>query len=126
MKTVQTGKAPEAIGPYSQAVVAGDLVFCAGQIGLYPATQTLVAGGTAEQTEQIFKNLRAVLQAAGTDLGAVAMVNVYLCSMADFTAMNAVYARAFGDHKPARATVGVAELPKNALVEISCVASLSK
>ena len=105
MKTVQTGKAPEAIGPYSQAVVAG---------------------GTAEQTEQIFKNLRAVLQAAGTDLGAVAMVNVYLCSMADFTAMNAVYARAFGDHKPARATVGVAELPKNALVEISCVASLSK
>ena len=124
MKTLQTEDAPKAIGPYSQAVVAGDLVFCSGQIGLDPNTGEFVQGGVKEQTAQVFKNLEAVLQAAGARLDAVVMVNVYLKSMNDFKDMNDVYAAFFGDHKPARATVGVSELPKNALVEISCVASL--
>ena len=123
MKTVQTDKAPKAIGPYSQAVVAGDLVFCAGQVALTPAGE-LVAGGVKEQTEQVMKNLSAVLEAAGASLSSVTMANVYLCSMSDFAAMNEVYEKAFGEHKPARATVAVSELPKNALVEISCVAQL--
>ncbi len=126
MKTVQTENAPKAIGPYSQAVQSGDLVFCSGQIGLDPATGEFVAGGVKEQTAQVFQNLRAVLLAAGAQLDAVVMVNVYLKSMKDFKDMNDVYAEVFGEHKPARATVGVSELPKNALVEISCVASLSK
>jgi len=124
MKTLQTEDAPKAIGPYSQAVIAGDLVFCSGQIGLDPASGEFVQGGVKEQTAQVFKNLAAVLQAAGARLDAVVMVNVYLKSMNDFKDMNDVYAAVFGDHKPARATVGVSELPKNALVEISCVASL--
>ena len=124
MKTLQTEDAPKAIGPYSQAVVAGDLVFCSGQIGLDPNTGEFVQGGVKEQTAQVFTNLEAVLQAAGVRLDAVVMVNVYLKSMKDFKDMNDVYAAVFGDHKPARATVGVSELPKNALVEISCVASL--
>ena len=124
MKTVQTEDAPKAIGPYSQATLAGDLVFCSGQIGLDPNTGEFVQGGVKEQTAQVFKNLEAVLQAAGARLDAVVMVNVYLKSMNDFKDMNDVYAEIFGDHKPARATVAVAELPKNALVEISCVASL--
>ena len=124
MKTLQTEDAPKAIGPYSQAVIAGDLVFCSGQIGLDPASGEFVQGGVKEQTAQVFKNLEAVLQAAGARLDAVVMVNVYLKSMNDFKDMNDVYAAVFGDHKPARATVGVSELPKNALVEISCVASL--
>ena len=126
MKTLQTEDAPKAIGPYSQAVIAGDLVFCSGQIGLDPASGEFVQGGVKEQTAQVFKNLAAVLQAAGARLDAVVMVNVYLKSMNDFKDMNDVYAAVFGDHKPARATVGVSELPKNALVEVSCVASLSK
>jgi len=124
MKTLQTEDAPKAIGPYSQAVIAGDLVFCSGQIGLDPASGEFVQGGVKEQTAQVFKNLAAVLQAAGARLDAVVMVNVYLKSMNDFKDMNDVYAAVFGDHKPARATVGVSELPKNAFVEISCVASL--
>src|SRR3989338_11216987 len=124
MKTLQTEDAPKAIGPYSQATRAGDLVFGSGQIGLDPNTGEFVQGGVKEQTAQVFQNLRAVLQAAGARLDAVVMVNVYLTSMKDFKDMNDVYAETFGDHKPARATVGVSELPKNALVEISCVASL--
>jgi len=123
MKSVQTDKAPKAIGPYSQAVVAGDLVFCAGQVGLTP-TGEMVAGGVKEQTDQVLKNLAAVLEAAGAGMNSITMVNVYLRSMGDFAAMNEVYGKAFGEHKPARATVAVSELPKNALVEISCVASL--
>jgi len=124
MKTLQTEDAPKAIGPYSQAVITGELVFCSGQIGLDPASGEFVQGGVKEQTAQVFRNLKAVLQAAGVRLDAVTMVNVYLKSMHDFKDMNDVYAATFGDHKPARATVGVSELPKDALVEISCVASL--
>ncbi len=126
MKTVQTEKAPKAIGPYSQAVVAGDFVFCSGQIPLDPQTGELVAGGIKEQTERVLKNLEAVLGSAGSSLSKVTSVNVYLHSMADFQGMNEIYAIAFGEHKPARVTVGVSELPKNALVEISCVAYLKK
>ncbi len=125
MKTVETENAPKAIGPYSQAVVAGDLVFCSGQVGLNPKTGELVAGLKA-QTARTFENLKEVLRAAGLELGNVVSVNVYLTSMSDFKDMNEVYAATFGEHKPARATVGVSELPKNALIEISCIASLSK
>ena len=124
MKKIETSKAPKAIGPYSQAVVAGDFVFCSGQIGHDPKTGEFVKGGVKEQTEQILKNLEQVLQAAGASLASVVSVNVYLRSMKDFGDMNEVYADAFGELKPARATVGVSELPKNALVEMSCVASL--
>ena len=126
MKPVETNSAPKAIGPYSQAVVTGDLVFCSGQIGLNPASGEFVPGGVKEQTTQVFKNLEAVLKTAGVGLDDVTMANVYLTNMSDFKDMNDVYAAAFGEHKPARATVAVAELPKNALVEISCVASLKK
>jgi len=124
MKSVETNSAPKAIGPYSQAVVTGDFVFCSGQIGLDPSTGEFVPGGVKEQTVRVFENLKAVLETAGVGLDDVTMANVYLKSMSDFKDMNNVYAAAFGEHKPARATVGVAELPKNALVEISCVASL--
>ena len=125
MKSVNTNNAPKAIGPYSQAIVAGELVFCSGQVALTPSGE-MVAGGVREQTEQVFKNLEAVLREAGATLTSVVSVNVYLRSMNDFKDMNEVYAAAFGDHKPARATVGVSELPKNALVEVACVATLSK
>jgi len=124
MKKVQTDKAPKAIGPYSQAVIAGDLVFCSGQIGFDPATGEFVPGGVKEQTERVLKNLEGVLKAAGASLASVMSVNVYLRAMKDFADMNEVYADAFGEHKPARATVGVSELPKNALVEMSCIAKL--
>ncbi len=124
MKPVETNSAPKAIGPYSQAVVTGDLVFCSGQIGLDPTSGEFVPGGVKEQAVQVFKNLAAVLATAGVGLDDVTMANVYLKNMSDFKEMNDVYAAAFGEHKPARATVAVAELPKNALVEISCVASL--
>ena len=126
MKKVETEKAPKAIGPYSQAVVAGDFVFCSGQVPLDPQTGELVAGGIKEQTERVLKNLEAVLASAGARFSKVTSVNVYLRSMADFKAMNEIYADSFGEHKPARVTVGVSELPKNALIEISCVAYLAK
>lgn len=122
MQPIHTDKAPQAIGPYSQAVVAGELVFCSGQIPTDPATGEFVKGGIKEQTEQIFKNLGEVLRAVGVGLDSVASVNVYLRDMNDFKEMNDVYANAFGEHKPARATIGVSSLPKNALIEISCIA----
>ena len=126
MKTVHTDKAPKAIGPYSQAVVSGNLVFCSGQIPLDPATGEFVSGGIKEQTARIFENLEEVLNAAGATLASVVSVNVFLRDMKDFKEMNDVYSANFGEHKPARATIGVASLPKNALIEISCVATLSK
>ena len=125
MKTkVVTEKAPKAIGPYSQATVAGEFVFCSGQIALDHTSGGLVAGGIKEQTTRVFENLKEVLRAAGIGFDAVASVNVYLRDMGDFKEMNEVYAEAFGAHKPARITVGVSALPKNALVEISCVAQV--
>ena len=122
MDFVSTDKAPAAIGPYSQAIVAGNLVYTAGQIPLDPATMEMVGSNVTEQTGQVLKNLKAVLEAAGAGLGAVVKTTVFLADMADFQAMNEVYASYFGDHKPARAAVQAAALPKGALVEIEAVA----
>ena len=122
MDIIKTQQAPEAIGPYSQAIKAGNWVFCSGQIPLDPETMALVGATVAEQTHQVFKNLKAVLQAAGSSLQQVVKTTVFLQDMNDFQQMNAVYAEAFGDHAPARATVEVARLPKNVLVEIECIA----
>ncbi len=119
---VATDQAPKAIGPYAQATVVGDFVFTAGQIGMDPQSMEVVPGGVAEQTVQIFKNLKAVLEAAGSSLDRVAKTNVFLADMAEFAAMNEVYAKAFGDHRPARSTVAAAGLPRNVRVEIECIA----
>lgn len=122
-KIVTTSEAPAAIGPYSQAVIAGGLVHCSGQIALDPRTGELVPGGAREQAERVLRNLEAVLGAAGSSLERVLKCTVYLTSMGDFAAVNEVYGRSFPPGKaPARATVAVAMLPRNALVEIDCVA----
>ncbi|MDB5489423.1 MAG: putative translation initiation inhibitor [Reyranella sp.] len=123
-KIVQTDAAPKALGPYSQAVVANGLVFCAGQIPLNPATGDIVEGGIAEQTHQVLKNLRAVLKAAGSDLGQAVKTTVFLKSMDSFAAMNEVYGlpEYFGSATPARSTVEVARLPRDVMVEIEVVA----
>ena len=120
---VSTPGAPKAIGPYSQAIVQGGLVYTAGQVALDPATMELVPGGVAEQAERALANLAAVLAAAGSGLDRVVKTTVYLVDMADFGAMNEVYARHFGDHRPARSTVAVAGLPKGARVEIDVIAT---
>ncbi len=120
---VQTGHAPAAIGPYSQATIAGDLIFTAGQVALDPSSGTVIDGGIEEQTAQVLANLAAVLDAPGTSLSRVIKTTVFLTDMADFPAMNAVYAEAFEDHKPARSTVAVAGLPLGVRVEIEIVAA---
>lgn len=119
---VATEGAPKAIGPYSQAITTDGLVFTAGQVALDPKSGELVGTTTAQQTEQVFKNLQAVLAAAGTTLDNVVKSTVYLADMADFAQMNEVYAKHFGAHKPARSTVQAAGLPKNARVEIDVIA----
>jgi len=124
MKTIATAKAPRAIGPYSQAVIHDGLLYSAGQIALDPSTMELVGGDTAAQTEQVFANLQSVLEAAGASLSSVVKTTVYLADMGDFQAMNAVYARHFGDHRPARSTVAAAALPKGARVEIDVIAAV--
>ena len=123
-KAVQSDADPKALGPYSQAIVANGMVFCAGQIPLDPRTGDLVKGGIAEQTHQVLKNLRAVLKAAGSDLDRAIKTTVFLKSMDAFVAMNEVYGRPeyFGAHPPARSTVEVARLPRDVLVEIELVA----
>ena len=121
-QSVSTELAPRAIGPYSQAVVVGDYVFTSGQIPTDPQTGEFVAGGIAEQTEQVFRNLSEVLKAAGAGLGDVVKATVYLADMNDFAAMNEVYARALGENRPARSTVEAARLPRDARVEIDVVA----
>ena len=123
MKTIATSHAPAAIGPYSQAQDLGDLVFCSGQIPLDPATMQLVGPGIEAQTRQVFTNMTAVLAAAGLSLTHVVKTTVFLQSMDEFKAMNAVYAECFGDHAPARSTVEVAKLPLDARVEIECIAA---
>lgn len=122
MEFVSTDRAPKAIGPYSQATIADDVVYTAGQIALDPATGEVVAGGVTEQTERVFANLAAILQAANTSLASVVKTTVYLIDMNDFKAMNEVYARAFGEHRPARSTVAVAALPRGVSVEIDVIA----
>lgn len=123
-KVVQTKAAPQALGPYSQAIVANGLVFCAGQIPLDPATGNLVEGGIAEQTHQVLKNLQAVLKEAGSGLDRAVKTTVFLKSMDSFVAMNEVYGRPeyFGSAAPARSTVEVARLPRDVMVEIEVVA----
>ena len=126
MSTIQiisTKDAPQAIGPYSQAITAGDMVFCSGQVPLDPETMVLIEGNVAAQTRQVFKNLSAVLAAADVSLQQVVKTTVFLQDMNDFAEMNGVYAECFGDHKPARATVEVAKLPLGARVEIEAIAS---
>lgn len=120
---ILTPDAPQAIGPYSQAIRAGGLVYCSGQIALDPQTGQLTGKDVAAQSERVLLNLRAVLEAAGSDFSRVVKCTVYLKFMSDFAAMNAVYGRFFGgETPPARATVAVSELPRDALVEIDCVA----
>lgn len=124
LRRVETDGAPAAIGPYSQGVVTGNLLFTAGQIALDPATMEVIEGGVAEETEQVMLNLKAVLEEAGASLETVAKTTVFLKDMDDFAAMNEVYARHFGDHRPARSAVQVARLPKDVRVEIEAVAVL--
>jgi 2-iminobutanoate/2-iminopropanoate deaminase len=123
IETVSTSGAPRAIGPYSQALRAGGFLFTAGQVGFDPSTGTLVDGGIAEQTRQVLTNIRAILEAGGSGLGQVVKTTVFLVDMADFAAMNEVYAEVFGPHRPARSTVAVAALPRGARVEIEAVAT---
>jgi 2-iminobutanoate/2-iminopropanoate deaminase len=124
LESVQTDTAPAAIGPYSQAIKAGNLLFCSGQIPLDPKSMEMVGSTAAEQTEQVMKNMTNLLEASGASLAHVARTTIFLASMADFAAVNEVYGRHFGDHRPARACVAVKELPKGALVEIDCIAAL--
>ena len=119
---IVTSNAPQAIGPYSQAIRANGFVFVSGQIPLDPATGQMVAGGVAEQTTQVLVNLAAILKAAGSALDKVVRTTVYLKDLAEFAAMNEVYARSFPVNPPARATVEVARLPKDARIEIDCIA----
>ncbi|MGZ8454077.1 MAG: RidA family protein [Candidatus Binatia bacterium] len=121
-ETVSTGKAPKAIGPYAQAIQAGEFIYTAGQIPIDPQTGNLIAGGITEQTRQVLENLKAVLEAAGSSLDKVVKATVFLKNMADFAALNEVYGEYLGAAKPARSTVAVAELPRGALVEIDFVA----
>ncbi|HUJ71448.1 MAG TPA: RidA family protein [Verrucomicrobiae bacterium] len=120
---VATTAAPKAIGPYSQAVWAGDVLFCAGQIPLDPATGNMTAGGITEQTTRVLENIRGLLQSQGLDFGNVVKSTVFLSDMNNFGAMNEVYTKYFTKEPPARSTVQVARLPKDALVEIEIVAA---
>lgn len=123
MQSIETKKAPQAIGPYSQAIVSVDLIFCSGQIPIDPATGSIIIGGIEDQTGQSIKNLQAVLEEAGVSLEQVVKTEVYLSRMEDFSAMNAVYEKYFSKKPyPARATVEVSKLPKDALIEIACIA----
>jgi 2-iminobutanoate/2-iminopropanoate deaminase len=119
---VAAGGAPKAIGPYSQAVIVDGTIYAAGQIPLDPTTNEVVGSTTAEQTDRVLKNLAAVLAAAGSGLKLVVKTTVYMIDIADFPAMNEVYARHFGSHKPARATIQAAALPKGVRIEIDAIA----
>ncbi|MBU2524761.1 RidA family protein [Patescibacteria group bacterium] len=121
MEIVNTTNAPQAIGPYSQAVKANGFLFCSGQIPLSKEGD-LIEGDVGAQCTQVMDNLKAVLEAAGSDLSKVVKTTIYLATMDDFAAVNEVYAGYFGDHKPARATVAVKTLPKSVAVEIDCIA----
>lgn len=123
LEFVATASAPAAIGPYSQAVKVNGFIYSAGQIALDPQSMEIIKGGIREQTERVMKNLKAVLEAAGSDLSKVVKTTVFLIDMSDFTAMNEVYAAAFGSHKPARSTVAVSGLPRGVRVEIEVVAT---
>lgn len=121
---VATKDAPQAIGPYSQAINAGGFLFSSGQIAIDPSTGQVIEGDVAAQTERVMKNLEAILKAGGLSLQRVVKTTVYLKSMGDFATMNEIYGRHFGEHRPARSTVEVARLPKDVLVEIDVIAEL--
>ena len=124
MRTHHSDAAPAAIGPYSQAVSVGGFLFTSGQVALVPGGGELVTGGFEAEARQVFANLAAVLAAAGCGFGDVVRATVYVADLADFPALNSIYAETFGDHKPARSTVQVAALPKGARVEIDLIARL--
>jgi len=119
---VQTDKAPAAIGPYSQAVIYNNIVYCSGQIPLDPESMEVIEGGIDKQAEQVMENLKQVLLEAGTDFGNVIKCSIFLDSMDDFSTVNEIYAEYFGENPPARETIAVQTLPKNVKVEISCIA----
>lgn len=119
---VHTTEAPKAIGPYSQAIVIGDMVYCSGQIPLDPHSGGLIPGGIDRQTHQVLDNLKAVLAEAGSGMDKVVKTTVFLRSMEDFAAMNAVYGEYFTANPPARTTIEVSNLPRSAMVEIDCIA----
>lgn len=121
MKIISTNKAPAAIGPYSQAIKMGNFLFCSGQIGIDPKTSQLVEG-VENQTRQALANLRAIVEAADFSIKNILKTTIYLKSISDFAKVNEIYAAFFGNHKPARATVGVSDLPKGALIEIEAIA----
>lgn len=122
LRAISTDRAPKAIGPYSQAIVAGDLIFCAGQIALDPKTGEISSGDIREQTRRALDNLAAVLESAGSGLDRVTKTTVFLTDLAEFAAMNEVYAERFGSHRPARSTVPVGALPRGSRIEIECIA----
>jgi 2-iminobutanoate/2-iminopropanoate deaminase len=124
MKTIHTDDAPKAVGPYSQAIKAGDYLFLSGQVGINPATGKLVEGGIEAQAKQVFENIRHVLKAKGLKLNDVAKSTVFLKNFDDFATMNGLYEAAFGEHRPARSTVEVARLPLDALIEVECIAHI--
>ena len=121
-EVIATGQAPQAIGPYSQAIKAAGLIFTSGQVAIDPSTQQVIAGGVSAQTEQVLKNVSAILQASGSSMEKVLRCTVFLKNMSDFAAMNEVYGRHFKQAPPARSTVEVARLPKDVLVEIDAIA----
>ena len=124
MDYIATNDAPHAIGPYSQAVRSGNMLFLSGQIPLDPKSGNLIEGDFAAQSRRVFDNLRAVLRAAGADFKNVTRATVYLTDLGNFQTLNSIYAEYFGSHKPARSTVGVASLPRGAQVEIDLIAAL--
>lgn len=124
MESIHSDQAPQAIGPYAQAIVCNGFIFCSGQTPLDPATMTITGSTIEEQTRQVLQNLQAVLSARGVGIARIVKTTVFLKNFADFERMNKVYAAFFGDHRPARSTVEVSRLPKDALVEIECIAAL--
>jgi 2-iminobutanoate/2-iminopropanoate deaminase len=125
MQQIFAASAPKAIGPYSQAIRTGNLLYCSGQTPLDPATMKIEGATIEEQTKRVIENLKAVLQEAGLDLNAIVKTNVFLSDMELFPKMNAVYAECFGNHRPARSTVAVKGLPYNAMIEIECIAEFN-
>jgi 2-iminobutanoate/2-iminopropanoate deaminase len=123
-KVISTPKAPEAIGPYSQAVIHNNILYCSGQIALIPETMKIVDGGIKDQTKQVMKNIEAILSEAGSSMDKVLKCSIFLDDMADFATVNEIYGSYFKNNPPARETVAVKTLPKNVLVEISCIAAV--
>jgi 2-iminobutanoate/2-iminopropanoate deaminase len=126
MDAISTDRAPAAVGPYSQAIRSGEYLFCSGQIPLDPDTGKFPGDDIESQTAQVLKNVRAVLSGAGLDLSHVVKTTIFLTDMGKFSVVNEIYAGEFGEHKPARATVEVSNLPLGALIEIECIASVTK